>query len=67
MDNIVNRVDGQVQIIFEKTDTDTNQTFRDAIWMTSAEYDATSADIINTIEQERFNNWLAIVNALPTE
>ena len=67
MDDIINQVDGQVQIIFEKTDTENNQTFRDAIWMTQAAYDATSADAINTIKQERFNNWLAIVNALPTE
>jgi len=67
MDDIINQIDGQVQIIFEKTDTETNQTFRDAIWMTQTAYDATPADAINTIKQERFNNWLAIVNALPTE
>jgi hypothetical protein len=67
MDDIINQIDGQVQIIFEKTDTETNQTFRDAIWMTQATYDATSADEINTIKQERFDNWLAIVNSLPAE
>ena len=67
MGDIVNHVDGQVQIIFEKTDTNTNQTFRDAIWMTQTEYDAVSVDTINTIEQERFDNWLAIINALPKE
>ena len=66
MDDIVNQIDGKVQIIFEETDTENNQTFRDAIWMTQAEYDATSADQINTIKQERFNNWLAIVNASST-
>ena len=67
MDDIVNQIDGKVQIIFEETDTENNQTFRDAIWMAQAEYNATSADAINTIKQERFNNWLAIVNALPTQ
>ena len=60
MDDIINQIDGQVQIIFEKTDG--SQTFRDAIWMTQAEYDATSADAINAIKQERFDNWLAVVN-----
>jgi hypothetical protein len=65
MEDIINQIDGKVQVIFEKSDGE--RTFRDAIWMTQAEYDATSPETIESIKQERFNNWLAIVNALPTE
>ena len=73
MDDIINQIDGQVQIIFEKTQD--NQTYRDAIWMTQEEYDVTEQATIDTteqtvidaIKQERFDNWLAVVNALPTE
>jgi hypothetical protein len=61
MDDIINQIDGQVQIIFEKTDSTINQTFRDALWMTQEEYDASSIDRINELKQERFANWLAIV------
>lgn len=65
MEDIINKVDGQVQVIFEKTKDD--QTYRDALWMTQEEYDVTSNADIETMKQERFDNWLAIVNALPTE
>lgn len=61
VEDIVNQIDGQVQIIFEKSDSTTNQTFRDALWMTQEEYDASSAERINALKQERFDNWLAIV------
>ena len=64
MDDIINQIDGKVQIIFEKTQD--NQTYRDAIWMTQEEYDATSSTDIDAIKQQRFDNWLAIVNAPPT-
>jgi len=65
MSDIINQIDGQVQIIFEKTSG--NQTFRDALWMSQSDYDATSADTIEAVKQQRFDDWLAIVNALPTE
>jgi len=66
MEDIINQIDGRVQIIFEKT-SEYNQTYRDALWMTQEEYDATSSETIESMKQERFDNWLAIVNALPTE
>ena len=65
VEDIINQLDGQVQIIFEKNDD--GRTFRDAIWMTQAEYDITTGEIIESIKQERYDNWLAIVNAMPTE
>ena len=65
MEDIINQIDGKVQVIFEKSDGE--RTFRDAIWMTQAEYDATPPETIESIKQERFDNWLAIVTALPTE
>lgn len=61
VEDVVNQIDGQVQIIFAKSDSTTNQTFRDALWMTQEEYDASSIDRINELKQERFANWLAIV------
>jgi acylphosphatase len=61
MEDIINQIDGQVQIIFEKTDSTINQTFRDAIWMPQAEYDAASVETIDALKKERFDNWLAIV------
>ena len=66
MEDIINQIDGQVQVIFEKT-SDYNQTYRDALWMTQEEYDSTSSETIESMKQQRFDNWLAIVNGLPTE
>jgi hypothetical protein len=65
MTDIINQIDGKVQVIFEKGDS--NQQFRDAIWMTQEEYDSTTSEAIEAIKQERYDNWLAIVNAMPTE
>jgi hypothetical protein len=66
MEDIINKIDGHVQVIFEKSTAD-NKTYRDALWMTQEEYDATPSETIESMKQERFDNWLAIVNALPTE
>ena len=65
MEDVINQIDGKVQVIFEKSDS--GRTFRDALWMTQEEYDATPASTIDAMKQERFDNWLAIVNAVPTE
>ena len=65
MADIINQIDGKVQVIFEKGDS--TQQFRDAIWMTQEEYDSTAPETIEAIKQERYDNWLAIINAMPTE
>ncbi len=65
MEDIINQIDGKVQVIFEKSDG--GRTFRDALWMTQQEYDATLDSTIDAMKQERFDNWLVIVNAVPTE
>ena len=65
MEDIINNIGDQVQIIFEKGED--TKLYRDAIWMTKEEYDNTSASTIDTIKQERYDNWLAIINAMPTE
>jgi GTP cyclohydrolase III len=65
MADIINQVDGQVQVIFEKGQG--SQTYRDAIWMTQNEYDSVSTETLESIKQERYDNWLAVVNAMPTE
>ena len=65
MEDIINQIDGQVQVIFEKGEG--SQIYRDAIWMTQADYDATPSSTLDAMKQERYDNWLAIVNAMPTE
>jgi len=65
MEDIINQIDGQVQIIFERTQD--TQTYRDAIWMTQEQYNATSSTDIDAIKQQRFDNWLSIVNPTSTE
>ena len=65
MEDIINIIDGQVQVIFEKGEG--SQIYRDAIWMPEADYANTAIETINTIKQERYDNWLAIINAMPTE
>lgn len=65
MEDIINRIDGKVQVIFEKGED--TKLYRDAIWMTEEDYDNTSASTIDSIKQERYDNWLAIINAMPTE
>ena len=66
MEDIINTIDNKVQIIFERISI-TNMTFRDALWFTQAEYDALTPENILTLQQERFDNWEAIVNSPPTE
>jgi hypothetical protein len=65
MEDIINQVDGKVQIIFEKTDG--TAVFRDALWFTQEEYDITTPEQISTMQQERYDNWLAVIIAMPTE
>lgn len=67
MEDIINQIDGQVQIIFEKSDSTVNQTYRDAIWMPQAEYDASSPERINALKQARFANWLAIITDMTSQ
>ncbi len=66
MEDIINTIDNKVQIIFERTSTN-GMTFRDALWFSQAEYDALTPENILTLEQERFDNWEALVNSPPTE
>lgn len=65
MADIINQIDGQVQIIFEKGEG--SQTYRDAIWMKQSDYDSMSAESLESMKQQRYDNWLAIINAPATE
>lgn len=65
MDNIVNKADGKVQVIFEKTGN--SGSFRDALWFSDEEYENTTSDQILSLQQQRYENWLAVINAMPTE
>jgi hypothetical protein len=65
MDDIVNKADGKVQVIFEKTGD--RGSFRDALWFSDEEYENTTSDQILSLQQQRYENWLAVINAMPTE
>ena len=65
MDDIINRANGKVQVIFEKTGD--SGSFRDALWFTDEEYANTTSDQVSSLQQQRYDNWLAVVNAMPTE
>jgi hypothetical protein len=65
MEDIINKQNGKVQVIFEKTDG--TVMYRDALWFSQEEYDITTPEQISTMQQERYNNWLAVIIAMPTE
>jgi hypothetical protein len=52
-----------LRIRFEKTDG--KNTFNDALIFSQAEYDALTEQQIEEIKQQRFDNWLAIINYVP--
>lgn len=56
---------GMLRIRFEKTDG--KNTFNDALIFTQTEYDALTEQQIQEMQQQRFDNWLAIINYVPPE
>jgi hypothetical protein len=63
MEDIINQLNGKVEIIFEYVDTEnTNLTYRDLILLSSDEYSTMTQDDIDAIKQERINNWLSLIN-----
>ena len=64
MTDIINQIEGRVQVVFERYEG--NSVFRDALWFTQAEYDLVTPQEIEIMQQVRYDNWLAIVNAIPT-
>lgn len=64
MADIINFIDGNVQIIFERGPTPA-ETFSDAIWFTQEQYEAITTEEILTIQQQRYDNWLALTSMTP--
>ena len=62
MENIINQIDGQVQIIFERI-SDQGLIFRDALWLSQQDYSNTTAEQILQLQEERYSNWLAVIAA----
>lgn len=62
MENIVNQIDNQVQVIFERTNNE-GLLYRDALWFTKEEYSNTTAEQILQLQEDRYNNWLAVITA----
>lgn len=63
MEDIINHIDGKVQVIFEIVD-ETKGTFRDAILFTEEEYSTISREDILIIQQERYNNWVLFLDSM---
>jgi hypothetical protein len=64
MEDTINFIDGKVQIIFQKGEHP--MTYRDALWFTETEYSAVTTEHLDQVKQQRYDNWLAIVNAVET-
>lgn len=64
-EDIINQIDGQVQIVFTKGFE--GQLYGDALWMSLADYDTTSAETIESMKQARYDTWLAVIAAMPNE
>ena len=64
VEDIINRIDGQVQVIFERGEG--YQMYRDAIWMSEAEYNSTPSETLDEMKQQRYDNWIVMITALPT-
>jgi hypothetical protein len=62
MENIINQIDGQVQVIFERI-SDQGLIFRDALWLSQQDYSNTTAEQILQLQEERYSNWLAVIAA----
>ena len=57
MDDIINQIDGNVQVIFQIT-PDVGYPYRDALWFTQEVYDTLTQVEIDAMKQERFDNWV---------
>jgi hypothetical protein len=60
IEDIINEIDGKVQIIFERGEG--AMMYRDAIWMLKSEYDTMPIETLDALKEDRYNNWLAIIN-----
>ena len=56
---------GMVRIVFEKTNGTNN--YRDALYFTQENYDATTPEQIEAMKQERFDNWVAVITYVAPE
>ena len=60
MEDIINQIDGNVQVIFEII-PDVGFPYKDALWFTQEMYDTLTQAEINTMKQQRFDNHLALL------
>ena len=51
MENIINQIDGQVQVIFERI-SDQGLVFRDALWLSQQDYSNTTAEQILQLQEQ---------------
>lgn len=57
--------DGRIAVPFTKTNG--KYTFSDSLVMTLEEYQQKTTEELETIMQQRFDNWLAIITYVPPE
>lgn len=70
MEDIINHINGKVQVIFERTSISgpsAGLRYRDTLWFTPEQYNALTREEIIALQDIRFNNWKEVVDAMPWE
>lgn len=62
MENVIYQINGQVQVIFERT-SEQGLVFSDALWFSQEEYNNTTPEQILQLQEERYSNWLNLIAA----
>ena len=60
MADIINNVNGMVQIIFERTTSD-GLKYRDSLLFAQSAYDSMTPESISALQQAKFERWVAMV------
>jgi hypothetical protein len=66
MEDIIETTEnGMIRVVFEKTNG--TYDYRDALYFTQEDYDSITPEQIETLKQERFDNWLAVITYVAPE
>ena len=60
MEDIINHIDGQVQVIFTKRDG--SQVYCGGLWFDQNEYDNLSSENLESMKQQQYDDWLIQYN-----
>lgn len=60
MNDIINHIDGQVQVIFTKRNE--SQVYCGGLWFDQNEYDNLSSETLESMKQQQYEDWLIQYN-----